>query len=368
MSVPTFIETNPETIIAEVIAKFEELSGRTLQPSQSERLMINTLAYREILVREQIQHAGAQMLIDFSTAPAIDYLAALVGVTRLSSSSASTTIRFTLVAGHNGVVIPANTRVATSDGQIVFATQQATTVASAVTTADVISFAQSPGAAGNDYAIGEVNDILDPQAFIVSASNTTATSGGTDQESDDELRARVKLAPSQFSTAGPVDAYKFHTFKASPTIVDVGVLSSVPGTVNVYPLVEGGVVTPPETIALVVAALNDEKVRPLSDTVVVASPTIINYAIEVELTIYESADSATVQSEKETALQGYADEKQALIGQDITLAQITSLSVGDGSTVYNVNIVSPVADVVVANTEVAVMTSLTVTVIGTTSG
>lgn len=368
MEAPQFLELNPETIIAEIIAAYEAESGRTLQPSQAERLLINAFAYREVLIREQIQHAATQMLISFASAPALDYLAELIGVSRLAASGASCTLEFTLVVGHGGVIIPENTRVATVDGQIVFATTEAVTVSAGVTTATVSAFATTTGANGNDYAVGEVTNILDPQPFIVSATNTDQTTGGADLESDDELRERAKLAPSQFSTAGPVDAYKFFAFSASPTIVDVAVTSSVPGTVEVFPLVESGVPTPPEIISLVESALNDEQVRPLSDTVVVQSPTAVNYSINIDLEIYEETDPVQIDIDVTAALQAYADERAKQIGQDITIAQLIGICIGDGTQVYNVTVNSPAADVEIDPTEVSNLTSLVVNVTGTTPG
>jgi hypothetical protein len=41
---------DPKLILADMIAAFEAASGRTLQPAQVERLLINLYAYRESLV------------------------------------------------------------------------------------------------------------------------------------------------------------------------------------------------------------------------------------------------------------------------------------------------------------------------------
>jgi hypothetical protein len=41
---------DPNLILADMIAEFEAASGRTLQPAQVERLLINLYAYRESLV------------------------------------------------------------------------------------------------------------------------------------------------------------------------------------------------------------------------------------------------------------------------------------------------------------------------------
>src|SRR5579863_1584639 len=80
---------DPNKILADMIAEFEAASGRTLQPAQVERLLINLYAYRESLVRNAIQYAGQQNLLAFAAFPMLDYLGQLLSVTRLAAQSAS---------------------------------------------------------------------------------------------------------------------------------------------------------------------------------------------------------------------------------------------------------------------------------------
>lgn len=80
---PDFIARDPAAITAEIIAQYEQLSGKTLYPAQVERLLIDLLAYRETLIRIGIQEAAKQNLVAFAHAPMLDYLGQLVGVTRL---------------------------------------------------------------------------------------------------------------------------------------------------------------------------------------------------------------------------------------------------------------------------------------------
>ena len=368
MVTPTFINTDSEVIVAEIVADYEQRTGKTLQPGQAEYLLINAFAFREKILREQIQAAGLQMLIHFATAPALDYLAELVGLTRLAASFATTTLQFTLVAGHGGVVIPANTRIASTDGKVFFATQENITVAVGVNSATAICFASQSGTIANGYAIDTITQILDPLAFLESATNTDSSAGGADAETDEQLRERAKLAPSQFSVAGPSDAYKFFAKSASPDIIDVAVTSPVPGTVNVYPLVTGGIATPSGTLSLVNTVLNDEKVRPLSDTVAVLSPTIQNFDIAVDVVTYTDADVSDVQATIETALLEYINAKKTKLGQDIKLDQITAIAVYDNTKVFDVTITSPSADVVITETEVAVNGTITVNITGSSDG
>ncbi len=55
-------------------------------------------------------------------------------------------------------------------------------------------------------------------------------------ESDDRFRMRIPLSLEGHSTAGPVGAYKFHTFSVSAAVKDVAVLSPAPGQVDVIVL------------------------------------------------------------------------------------------------------------------------------------
>src|SRR5713226_7297672 len=113
---------DPNLILADMVAAFESAAGRTLQPAQVERLLINLYAYRESLVRNAIQYAGQQNLLAYSIFPMIDYLGQLLGVARLPAQGATSTIQFTLANALSiSYTLPAGTLVGTSDGQFAFA-------------------------------------------------------------------------------------------------------------------------------------------------------------------------------------------------------------------------------------------------------
>src|SRR5579863_5800406 len=146
---------DPNKILADMIAEFEAASGRTLQPAQVERLLINLYAYRESLVRNAIQYAGEQNLLAFASFPMLDYLGQLLGVSRLASQPAMTMIQFTLTSALTvPFTIAAGTPVGTSDGLFAFATSVILTIAAGATTASVAATATAPGAAANGYLPG----------------------------------------------------------------------------------------------------------------------------------------------------------------------------------------------------------------------
>lgn len=362
---PQFIERDPEAIVQEMIAFYENATGKTLQPAQVERLLINSFAYRESLVREKIQAAALQNLVAFSSAPVLDYLGELVGVVRLAAQPASCTMEFTLSANPLGVVIPQGTRIASVDGRVVFATVEQVDVNPTILTATVKAECQTDGTVGNGYGVGTITNILDPQAFIASAENTNTTAGGSDIEDDEQLRQRIRLAPDSFSVAGSEGAYIYWAKTANPNIIDVAITSPVPGTVNIYPLMADGSVTPSQILQAVFDICNGRKVRPLTDTVQVIAPTAVTYAITCNVVIYDTADSTTVQAQIQQALDAYVLAKRKKLGQDVTLSQLVMAATVDG--VYEASF-SGFSTLVVAPNGFAKCTSVSVNITGTTAG
>lgn len=359
MAEPIFVDNDVNAIVEEMVAFYESATGRVLQPAQIERLLINGFAYRESLLRAAIQDAAVQNLVDFARAPVLDYLGALVGVTRLPASSAECTLEFTLVNGHTGVTVPAGTRVQSTDGKVVFVTSEALNVISGDTSASVSAICQTAGTTGNGYAVGTISDLLDPQAFIVSVENTDQSAAGSDAETDDELRERIKLAPGSFSNAGSSGAYKYWAKSANPSIIDVAVSSPTPGTVLILPLMSDGSITPQAVLDDVYAACNDEKIRPLTDTVLVEYPTRIDFTLNIKLTLYDTADGATVTDAVEEALDAFLLAKRQTLGQDIVGTQVIKTCHVDG--VYEVDLTT-FTDISVADGEFAYCTGYTITI------
>jgi phage-related baseplate assembly protein len=352
---PVFVSdsdgTNPNLILADMISAFEASAGRTLQPAQVERLLIDLYAYRESLVRNAVQYAGQQNLLAFAIFPMIDYLGALVGVTRLQAQPATTTVQFTLADALTvSYTIPVGTQVGSGDGQVAFATNSTLVFNAGVTTASVNATATVAGSAANGYLAGQINVLLNPSALISGASNTATTSGGSAPETDDHLRTRIQAAPNQFSSAGPAGAYRFFALSVDPSIADVQVVSLAPGTVNVYVLTGPITVQPasaPNYVGIasssllseVQAALTADTVRPLTDTVVTSQVTEVDYQISAVVTLFSDADPNQTMAAAATAIQQYSIDIASKIQRDLVPSQIiAALSVAG---VYEVTLNSP---------------------------
>lgn len=182
-------------------------------------------------------------------------------------------------------------------------------------------------------------------------------------ETDADLRRRVQLSFEGFSVAGPVGAYIFHALGADADVLDASVDSPSPGVVVVTVLSRSGDGSAsPGLVAAVDAVLSSDDVRPLTDEVIVQGASIVNFAVEAELTIYPGPDSAVVLAQAESALGDYIEAQQRL-GRDVTRSGLFAALHQSG--VQNVSLISPIADVVIAMSEAAYCTGKTVSVVGT---
>jgi len=373
---PIFVDSDPAVILSEVLSDFENLSGKTIEPAQPEYIIASAIAYHKALAMNRVNAAGKSMLVDFSTAPVLDYLASLFNITRLPAQGAVCTLGFTIVTGHLQVTIPLGTRVVSADGQMIFATDDDVVVPVGVDSVEVSATCQTTGVSGNGYGIGEINTVQDPYAYISAVTNTNITAGGSDEESDDELRSRVQLATSKFSTAGSRNAYIYWAKTASALISDVaiatlgdylpietiatynngttyninsfvtingivavcvknGTVGINPltntenwikaGEVHIFSLLDNGEIPTTAINDKISQILSDENIRPLTDTVVVREPTELMYSLSVNVIKSPNALGSDLTSSLYTILNDFATAKKQALGLDIVATYIESI-------------------------------------------
>lgn len=162
---PDFIDRDADVITADLVAKYEQLSGKPLYPAQADRLMIDVIAYREMLVRSAINEAAKQNLIAFANGVMLDYLGDFFGVVRL------------------------------------------------------------------------------------------------DNETDEQLRVRIRLAPESYATTGSRQAYRFHTLSTDAAIIDCNAVRGDNGNIYIYILTPDGTAST-DLIQAVLDNTSDEKSAP----------------------------------------------------------------------------------------------------------
>lgn len=327
--------------LAATIADYEQRAGKVLQPAHIERLLINTFAYREHLLRQQVNEAYRQQHPRFATGLMLDLCGDDVSTPRLQAQPALTTLRFTAVlSGLEQITIPKGTRV--NAGQTSFVTTEAALLTAAQRSAEVAAECTETGTVGNGWSVGQINSLAERlhPTIDVAVSNTTVSAGGVEIEGDEAYRERVLLAPESFSVAGPVGAYQYWARQASPAVVDVHVANDtdgggqpIGGRVAVTVLAKDGLPNA-ELIGKIQAALSAEKRRPLCDTVVVKAPTAVDYTLDAELTLFTGTDARTAKAAAEQAWAVYEAARRSRLGLDIVPLDIqTALKVAG---VYNV--------------------------------
>lgn len=333
---PDFIARDPAAITAEIIADYEAATGKVLYPAQVEALWINQLAYRETLTRIGIQEAAKQNLVTFARFPMLDYLGELVDCPRQPGGYARVPLRFSFAALAAPMVLPAGIRV--QSGTLVFATETAAVGHPGDTQVDVWAACQTEGAVGNGLAAGSLTQILDNVPPGVSVANTDVSGGGTDVEENTPYRARVAMAWER-AACGSFGSYRFNALSVDASITDVGVSTDADGQVTVSALTAAG----PANGGLLDAIrtqLNRDDLRPLTDQVVVIAPARIGYQIDLRVTLLNGSPGAAVQSAAIAALQAYAADRRAALGQDLVTSQIEQ-PVQALAGVYSVRVVSP---------------------------
>ena len=329
---PDFIERNPDTITQEWIKIYEQKSGKTLQPAQIERLMVDVGAYRETILRLDIQETAKQNLLSYANLDNLQHIGEPLGVTRLLASDSVTTLEFSIEEPLDfDITIPKGTEVETKDGLFIFQTDSVAVIKSGDISTTAKASCETDGASSNNYSIGSINNLITPIGYITEVSNISISSGGVDDEDVENLRERIRQAPEKFSNAGSKGAYKYHTLSAHQSITDVAILSPSAGVVNIYPLTEdGNPIT--EVIDIVQNYLSDDKVRPLTDFVQVLSPEKIDFSIKAAIYLYKDADRDSVLSTIETKLKEYKSVLSSKLGKSVVQTQIIAIL----NTVYGV--------------------------------
>jgi phage-related baseplate assembly protein len=364
MSVPVvFVDDSLETALADCISDYETIANRKLGNADPEMLMANALALRVAKLRTQINYAANQNLLAFASGAALDELAAKYGVFREDPGAAVVAIKFFAVAGAPDQVIPAGTRVKSQDGLVLFATNVDLPITSGSPSGTVDCTCLTAGIIGNGYLSGMINLIVDPQPYATSASNTDTSTGGSDAESDDQLRARIPLANATFSVAGPEDAYKFFAKTASPSIIDVSITRPVPGTVALYVLLAGGVIPDTALLDQVEAICSDKKKRPLNDTVIAEAPTAVNYSITANLTIKSGFNSSAISAQVGANLNAFVNlwtGGLGALGVDVVVDQLKGQCMSVAG-MYSVDF-DGLTDINIDDTQFANCTGVTVNV------
>jgi phage-related baseplate assembly protein len=321
-------------MVSDFKTRYKELTQTeyVLQRADPVSLILYSAAVQIYQAMLFVDKAGKMDLLKYAYGDYLDHLAALKGLTRLPAALATVTMRFTLSAVRpSAISIPQGTRV--SDGNLYYATTEYAEVPAGDSYIDVIATCMTAGSDGNTPEIDTITTLVDPISYMGTVTNLEKPTGGSDIETDDELRERTFYAPSGYSVAGPSGAYEYWTKAYNTSIADVKVLSPDPGFVTVEFILDGGVLPNAALISEVEEFLDDETKRPLTDTLTVQAPATVTYNISVTYYIgrKDKASATLIQEKVGKAIDTYVEWQGTKIGRDINPSELTKRIVAAGA-------------------------------------
>lgn len=221
--------------------------------------------------------------------------------------------------------------------------------------ARAVMLASATGA--NLDQIGANYDVA--RLLIQPADNTAIPPTPATYENDSDFRYRIQLSMEGLSTAGPAGSYLFHALSADGQVLDASATSPAPGEVLITVLSREGNGSPTaELLAAVLAALNDENVRPLTDFVQVQAATIVPYEVNATLHFYAGPDRQVAMASARAAVEAYT-QRQHRLGMDVTLSGIYAAAHQPG--VQRVELATPPANLAIDRQTAAYCTGITLT-------
>ncbi len=235
-----FLSTNPAELEAELVSRFEEITDRSVHPADMEKLIIQWAKTSILQERILNNYTGNQNIPSRAEGENLDALAELVYMqTRPEAEPAYCTERFYISEPQNtAILIPAGTRVTDASGTLVWESTEDSVIEIGAVYADVRLRCQTPGLAGNGYAIGQISKLVDLYDYYDRCENITVSGGGSDRLDDEAFYNLMRASMDGYSTAGGTGNYIYHAKRASSEIADVVANSPAPATVYIYILIK----------------------------------------------------------------------------------------------------------------------------------
>lgn len=330
-----FVDTDVDNIIAELTQAYELITGTTVKPSSPQKLFISWVADAIMQSRVGINYAANQNIPSRAEGENLDALGELFfDKDRPEATAATVTMRFYLSAAQEtSVVIPAGTRVSPADGEPIFETEEDVLIGIGETQADAHCVCQTAGTAGNGYAAGQINNLIDPFPYYERCENITASDGGTARATDDEYYALMVASEDAYSCAGARGAYEYWSKSVSTDIADVIVTSPSAGRVNIYALMKNHTIAGEEIKQAIYSACSADERRPLTDYVTVADPDVVRYDIDMTYYISDEATSSAseIQAAIESAVEEFTAWQASHIGRDINPSKLIQMAIAAGA-------------------------------------
>ena len=345
MTLPNVVQDlSYDEILNENLAIVKELLPDYV-PADGDNIMLvlRAFSYRELHLRAYFNKLAKAFFLSTASGSDLDNLAeTLYGMYRLKGAKPYANMEFSLTAPLTyDYLIPAGFELTNETGEYFAKLKE-----------DVVIKAGEISAVGVMELQKEIS-YLDIKTEIqvtplpyVQVKQLEAFKNGSNPESDEEFKERIRASFAYKSTAGSALTYKSYALKADERIEQVKILSPSAGVVDVVyysPYADEIMQKRIEEM------LNADDVRPLTDKVVVKKANEVLFNVEGEIVIKEGVDSASVYTNTIENLKTL----KFRIGEDVSIAKIIHYLMVDG--VVDVNIANPTQNIEIDEYSIAVL-------------
>lgn len=315
--------------------RHREVTGEEIRLEDADpmKLLLDTMAYMHFQRLMYLDQLGKMNLLKYSHGAFLDNLGANVSQPpRDLGKRAYVKMQVILSKEQkNDYIIPAGTLFASEDNTF-FESGEDLILPAGCLSGEVLCTCTEPGEDGNGYEVGEIQSLVTALPYVQDVMNTTVSTGGEEEESDESYAESVFLAASQPNTTGNDDGYKYVIRQVSSQIGDIMIDNPTPLQVDISFLLKDGTLPSDELIYAVETAVKNSFKRSLNDYITVKIPETAGYEIDVKYWINESdrAKSLEIQKEVKSAIDRYKLWQAGKLGRDINPGMLQHYMMGAG--------------------------------------
>lgn len=318
-----YISIDPDQIWRDMMIAYMEAGGDTLYPGDEKEMLLRTMVAGIVQAQAQVDNALRMDTLRYAMGEYLDIYGEKRGCVRHKAAAAKAQVVIQFASSGKGGVIAAGETV-TADGEVLYTLDADVPYSGLAQTAQVGVTCTQAGAFGNGLLQGMQLQFLSGGNAVESVYCLMDASGGEETETDEAYRERIRNFGLANVTTGPTALYESMAMAVSGEIIDVHAAMIAPGTVGVYllPASETGTAA---LMSAVQAALSADKVRPLTDHVVVGTATPVTYTLNVR---YSAPQDSSTRAALEEAVESYKGWQERKVGRafnpEILMAKLYS--------------------------------------------
>lgn len=292
-------------ILERLQSSFFSLTGFSADDASDIGIRLKVLAGELFSLYTELNYVKNQMFVETATGESLDNHAIERGLERKKAVKSKGTLTFTREnALPYDISIPAGTVCCTgsSDDSLRFQTTEDGTLLAGTTSCEVEAESLEGGQDKN-VSSGTIGIMVLPPSGIENVTNQSRFSGGTDEESDKELRKRILQSYKNVSNGTNIAFYKNTALKyAGVQSASVIPRARGAGTVDIYVAGRGELVSEElkNTIATDISNL-----REINVSVQVKDPILLSVSTIIYITVDENYIFSEVKDRCTTAIENY---------------------------------------------------------------